>query len=149
MPRTSARWCRVAAGGPAVALLALVLGVCGRLMLVAPAADAAAPAVAGAAASAGAYVSAASVPGTVAVLDDAGPVPGCGDGSPSDEPGMSPGTPPRGGFSLYELLPALYGLRATGGGAGCGPGALPDIRPERAPPALVPPSPMDLSILRV
>ncbi|GAA4912092.1 hypothetical protein GCM10023237_35300 [Streptomyces coeruleoprunus] len=74
-------------------------------------------------------------------------VPGCGEGSASDDGGLVPAAPPR-GSSLGDLLPALYDGRGTGAG-GCATGVVAHIRPERAPPALVPPSPMDLSILRV
>lgn len=88
-----------------------------------------------------------AVPDGVAVAVAADVPPGCGDGSSPDEGGLSPAAPPR-GTTAGELLPALYEARA-GAGAGCGPGTVTAITPERAPPPLVPPSPMDLSILRV
>ncbi|MEU9705550.1 hypothetical protein [Streptomyces sp. NPDC047981] len=73
--------------------------------------------------------------------------PGCGQGTSVDG-AARPATPPRpSGFG--ELLPALAGERAAGAGAwGCDQ----DIResaPGPEPPELVPPSPVELSILRV
>jgi hypothetical protein len=73
-------------------------------------------------------------------------LPGCGEGS--GDGGLSPATPPR-GSPAHELLPALP---ATAHGAtGCsGAGdAVLDLAPERAPPALAAPGPIDLSVLRV
>ncbi|WP_236241568.1 hypothetical protein [Streptomyces sp. CC228A] len=71
----------------------------------------------------------------------------CDGGSPAGEGGLRPAAPPR-GSSAGELLPALYEARAAAA-AGCGAAVVTAITPERAPPLLAPPSPMDLSILRV
>ncbi|ORT54713.1 hypothetical protein BKD26_34170 [Streptomyces sp. CB03238] len=85
----------------------------------------------------------------VAVRADAGhgaeEAPGCG--APDDEGRSAPAVPPRSG-SLSELLPALHAARVATGAWGADETVL-DVRPERGPPPLVPPSPMDLSILRV
>ncbi|MDI9886775.1 hypothetical protein QMZ92_20955 [Streptomyces sp. HNM0645] len=72
--------------------------------------------------------------------------PGCGEGS--GDGGLSPATPPR-GSAAHELLPALP--TTAHGGAGCPAAgdALLDLAPERAPPALAAPGPIDLSVLRV
>lgn len=75
----------------------------------------------------------------------AGRVPGCG--SSDGDGGLSPALPPRSG-SLGELLSAPPVARAAAGTWGAD-AAAPDVRPERGPPPLVPPSPLDLSILRV
>ncbi|MGA4960451.1 hypothetical protein [Streptomyces lavendulocolor] len=75
----------------------------------------------------------------------AGRVPGCG--SSDDDGGLSPALPPRSG-SLGELLSAPPVARAAAGTWGAD-AAAPGVRPERGPPPLVPPSPLDLSILRV
>ncbi|MBT2528559.1 hypothetical protein J7E91_24920 [Streptomyces sp. ISL-99] len=75
----------------------------------------------------------------------------------SDEPGCreshrdgmanTPAAPPRGG-AAYELMPALHEARA--GAASWGADALaPHPSPEHRPPPLDPPTPIDLSILRV
>ncbi|NUL04090.1 hypothetical protein HRW07_12760 [Streptomyces lunaelactis] len=81
------------------------------------------------------------------VVADAGRAPGCGKGAPDQDRGAHPGTPPRGGTS-YELLPALYDAHGASASR-CQDGTTLDITPERGPPPLVPPSPVDLSILRV
>ncbi|WP_171053018.1 hypothetical protein [Streptomyces marianii] len=72
--------------------------------------------------------------------------PGCGEGSADG--GLSPATPPR-GSAAHELLPALP--TTAHGGAGCpaAEDAVLDLAPERAPPALAAPGPIDLSVLRV
>ncbi|WP_157855891.1 hypothetical protein [Streptomyces aureocirculatus] len=73
-------------------------------------------------------------------------VPGCGR-SPKDD-GQRPAAPPR--FpSSYELLPALYDNRAATSSAWGADQAVLCLMPGRAPPGLVPPSPIDLSVLRV
>ncbi|MEU8958719.1 hypothetical protein AB0C93_30995 [Streptomyces sp. NPDC048518] len=74
------------------------------------------------------------------------PGPGCGKGSPQDADHV-PGTPARTG-AAQELLPALYDAHAATGACGVGRPVL-SPAPGRAPPALDPPSPMDLSVLRV
>ena len=79
----------------------------------------------------------------------AGPVqsPGCGRSTDGDDSGAHPGTPPR-GASAYELLPALH---QTGGPASpAAPGqAFLDVSPLPVLPAPAPPSPVELSVLRV
>lgn len=72
--------------------------------------------------------------------------PGCGKGTDRDAD-QPPGTPQRPG-AAYELLPALHDARAAGGSWGADQAVL-LVAPGRAPPALTPPSPIDLSILRV
>lgn len=73
--------------------------------------------------------------------------PGCGQGHPADEGAAGPVVPPR-AHGFGELLPALVGARE-----GCADGALDEGPAEatrgREPPALVAPSPVELSILRV
>ncbi|MFJ8697546.1 hypothetical protein ACIRED_32335, partial [Streptomyces roseolilacinus] len=76
-----------------------------------------------------------------------GRTPGCRDDSGSDG-GLAPAAPPR-GLSSGELLPAPHDARGAAAGAGWGAWEPAATGPGRAPPALVPPSPMDLSILRV
>ncbi|MDJ0463520.1 hypothetical protein [Streptomyces sp. H27-C3] len=73
-------------------------------------------------------------------------VPGCGE-SPGGDSGTGPGTPAR-GSSSYELLHALYDARAASGPWGADP-VLPAAEPDRGPLPLDPPSPIDLSVLRV
>ncbi|MGW7367464.1 hypothetical protein ACWGI8_29595 [Streptomyces sp. NPDC054841] len=86
-------------------------------------------------------------PTVVAVPAGDGQAPGCGRGS-QDDGGLSPATPPR-GSSSYELLPALQ--TAAHGAAGCWAvdEAVLAVAPERGPPPVAAPSPMDLSVLRV
>ncbi|WP_306335484.1 hypothetical protein [Streptomyces sp. KL118A] len=72
--------------------------------------------------------------------------PGCGKGTDRDAD-QPPGTPQRPG-TAYELLPALHDTRAASGSWGADQAVL-LVAPGRAPPALTPPSPIDLSILRV
>ncbi|GAA2790239.1 hypothetical protein [Streptomyces showdoensis] len=73
--------------------------------------------------------------------------PGCGQGHPADEGAAGPVVPPR-SHGFGELLPALLGARG-----GCATWAVDEGPAEatrgREPPALVPPSPVELSILRV
>ncbi|WP_151898243.1 hypothetical protein [Streptomyces sp. C8S0] len=71
----------------------------------------------------------------------------CDGGAASGEGGLRPAAPPR-GSSAAELLPALHEARSAAA-AGCGAAVVTAITPERAPPLLAPPSPQDLSILRV
>lgn len=135
MPRTRDRRCRphgrcrAAVGVSALVAVLLALVVCAR-----PGAMEASD-------------GAVSVSPAAVAAPGHGMPPGCGDGSASDDGGLAPVSPPR-GTSPSELLPALYDARGAGG-AGCGAEASLAIMPERAPPELVPPSPMDLSILRV
>ncbi|MEE1754148.1 hypothetical protein [Streptomyces sp. SP18CS02] len=76
-----------------------------------------------------------------------GQPPGCGEDSSSEAGGLRPAAPPRSATSC-ELLPALYDARVASG-AWAPDGTIVDVRPERAPPPLAAPSPVDLSILRV
>ncbi|MFD3941734.1 hypothetical protein [Streptomyces sp. NPDC058579] len=82
---------------------------------------------------------------SVAVAGSASP--GCGQGKSVDG-AARPATPPRpSGFG--ELLPVLAGERAAGAGAwGCDQDIC-ELSPGPEPPELVPPSPVELSILRV
>lgn len=79
----------------------------------------------------------------------AGPVQssGCGPRSDADDSGVRPGTPPR-GSSAYELLPALH--RTGGSASPAAPGqAFLDVSPLPVLPPPAPPSPVELSVLRV
>ncbi|MEV6397079.1 hypothetical protein AB0M39_20225 [Streptomyces sp. NPDC051907] len=76
-----------------------------------------------------------------------GQAPGCGQGAPDDFSGAHPAAPPR-GFSAYELLPALHDAHGVSGGCSQEQTVL-DVPPGRGPPPLDPPSPVELSILRV
>lgn len=86
--------------------------------------------------------------GEVSVPAAGGPVPGCGHRDPAEAGAGGPAVPPRAqGFA--ELLPALTADRAPGAAAwGAGPEAG-HPAPGREPPELVPPSPLELSVLRV
>ncbi|WP_370413961.1 hypothetical protein [Streptomyces fradiae] len=78
----------------------------------------------------------------------AGPAaPGCGQSHGAEEGAAAPAVPPR-GHAFGELLPALAGERTPCGAWGAGQDVV-DVRAGRSPPELVPPSPMELSILRV
>ncbi|MFI6092538.1 hypothetical protein [Streptomyces sp. NPDC051218] len=84
---------------------------------------------------------------TVSVQADASAgAPGCGKGGQQDA-GQVPAAPPR-SSSAYELLPALHQAHAASGAWGLGQ-TVPALTPERGPPPLAPPTPIDLSILRV
>ncbi|OEJ95300.1 hypothetical protein [Streptomyces thermolilacinus] len=74
--------------------------------------------------------------------------PGCRDDSGTRDGGLAPAAPPR-TLTLADLLPAPPDARGGGGCAGWAAFESAATGPERAPLALVPPSPMDLSILRV
>ncbi|MFE1232215.1 hypothetical protein [Streptomyces sp. NPDC058745] len=130
------------------ALVGLVLGAlaCGA----GPAAAVTAPAAAAPAEAAG---PAASTPGapSAAVTDapvataGGGASPGCGERHAVDGAAL-PAAPPR-PAGLGELLSLLAGARAAGGwGADQ---VVRDLPPGPEPPELVPPSPVELSILRV
>ncbi|GGW46002.1 hypothetical protein [Streptomyces xantholiticus] len=77
-----------------------------------------------------------------------GPVqsPGCGRSAAGNDSGAHPGTTPRGG-SVYELLPAPHQTGGPALPAGHGRVFL-DVSPLTEPPP-APPSPVDLSVLRV
>ncbi|QEU93346.1 hypothetical protein CP970_22640 [Streptomyces kanamyceticus] len=72
--------------------------------------------------------------------------PGCGKGGQHDAE-QRPASPPR-PSSAYELLPALVQAHGTSGSWGEDQAVL-GLNPVRGPPELEPPSPVDLSILRV
>ncbi|MEU8622019.1 hypothetical protein [Streptomyces sp. NPDC048623] len=91
-----------------------------------------------------------TVPGTAekATAVSAGPAgPGCGQSHGAEEGAAAPAVPPR-GHAFGELLPALAGERMPCGGVGADQDVA-DVRAGRAPPERVPPSPVELSILRV
>lgn len=133
MPIGRDRRCRL------VVTASLLLGLLGALLGCLGGTAAAAPGV-----FAGADRDAAAVP---AATLGPGQSQGCGKGVDDADSGAHPGTPPRGG-SAYELLPALHET-------GCS--ALPavpdsaflDASPLPASAPLAPPSPVDLSVLRV
>ncbi|MEV5978983.1 hypothetical protein [Streptomyces sp. NPDC052114] len=126
---------------PLLGVLLVVLGVfcAGPATAVAGPSGAVAPAVTVPVAPAGDDAPLAQEP-------DGHGVPGCGKGGRQDADHV-PGTPARSGAS-YELLPALYDAHAAPGAWGVDQAVL-AMAPGRAPPALDPPSPIDLSILRV
>ncbi|MFI1810849.1 hypothetical protein ACH414_10975 [Streptomyces sp. NPDC020422] len=73
--------------------------------------------------------------------------PGCGQGHPADEGAAGPVVPPR-AHGFGELLPALVQARDGCASLAADEGPAEATR-GREPPALVPPSPVELSILRV
>ncbi|MFD9970672.1 hypothetical protein ACFWYA_21425 [Streptomyces sp. NPDC059011] len=159
MPSPSSRWHRALA---VVAALTAVLA--GALLCVgsSAAADigdatgAAPPRVAvvasgavappAAVARSGAVATRFAVPPPAATAGGEHRAPGCGEGS--GDGGLNPATPPR-GSAAHELLPALPTTAHGGSGCPAAAGAVPDLAPERDPPALATPGPIDLSVLRV
>ncbi|MFD5328140.1 hypothetical protein [Streptomyces sp. NPDC127092] len=125
------------------ALVGLVLGllVCGAAAGAPAGASAGAPAVR--AVQAGHEVRAGDVP--LAATAPAGP--GCGQGHGGEEGAATPAVPPR-PHGFGELLPALAGERTPCGGWGADQDVA-DAVPGPEPPELVPPSPVELSVLRV
>ncbi|CAL9485294.1 hypothetical protein [Streptomyces sp. enrichment culture] len=91
---------------------------------------------------------AASRPHPVAAPAREGRPPGCRGDSRADDGGLAPAAPPR-GLTAGDLLPAPHDARGAFGCAGWTPREPGATGPGRAPPPLAPPSPMDLSILRV
>ncbi|MFJ6249637.1 MULTISPECIES: hypothetical protein [unclassified Streptomyces] len=96
----------------------------------------------------------ASAPAGPSVPSAGPPVSAPGDGVPGCDPGRSvvagadgPVVPPR-AHGFAELLPALAADRAPGG-ARCVAADGREPAPGREPPDLVPPSPVELSVLRV
>ncbi|MEU2234451.1 hypothetical protein [Streptomyces vietnamensis] len=94
----------------------------------------------------GCGASSSTAPGAAPVVLGAA-VPGCDPGRPADEGAAGPVVPPR-AHGFAELLPALAADRLP-----CGV-RLPDradpaASPGREPPARVPPSHVELSVLRV
>ncbi|MET9516360.1 hypothetical protein [Streptomyces sp. NPDC002994] len=104
--------------------------------------------------AAGAPVATGAVVAVVAVVAPEGspsagerePGPGCREPG-GDGVGSVPAAPGRSG-AAYELLPALYDARAGAGSWGA-EALVPDLAPDHWPPPVAPPTPMDLSILRV
>ncbi|WP_418957902.1 hypothetical protein [Streptomyces tritici] len=97
-------------------------------------------------ASAGTHAAAAAVAAVADVTADPGE-PGCGRGHPAGEGAAGPVVPPRvQGFG--ELLPALVAGRPVRG-HGAADVLVRDLAPGPEPPELVPPSPPELSVLRV
>ncbi|MFD9909544.1 hypothetical protein [Streptomyces sp. NPDC059063] len=130
LSRARTRWC------PLVALLLVVLGaLCGPAAAAERSTPPAAPAAPAAAAAP--FVQGADGHG----------VPGCGQGGDQDL-GQRPAVPPRPGPS-YELPLAPYDVRAQAGVWGADQAVHAAACALRAPPPLVPPSPVDLSVLRV
>ncbi|MFF5934811.1 hypothetical protein [Streptomyces sp. NPDC012508] len=94
----------------------------------------------------GAGTAVASLPEAAAPVAAGSVTPGCGQGHAVDG-AARPATPPRpNGFG--ELLPTLAGERAAGGVCGADQ-VIRELLPGPEPPELVPPSPVELSILRV
>ncbi|MER7517022.1 hypothetical protein [Streptomyces sp. NPDC126499] len=85
--------------------------------------------------------------GTIQVAAPGSANPGCGEGHGGDEGAAGPAVPPR-SHGLGELLSALAADRSSCGGWG-GDADVRETVPGPAPPGLVPPSPVELSILRV
>ncbi|MFD0369522.1 hypothetical protein [Streptomyces sp. NPDC127114] len=134
------------------ALVGLVLGllVCGAAAGApsgAPA-GASAGAPAGRAVQAGHEVRAGDAPVAATAPAPTAPAgPGCGQGHGEEEGAATPAVPPR-PHGFGELLPALAGERTPCGGWGADQD-LADAVPGPEPPELVPPSPVELSVLRV
>ncbi|WP_172382974.1 hypothetical protein [Streptomyces sp. MNP-20] len=74
-------------------------------------------------------------------------VPGCGRSDASDL-GQRPAVPPRQGPG-YELPPSAYAARVVDYDSWGSEPAVRAVASLRAPPPLTPPSPVDLSVLRV
>ncbi|MEU6677276.1 hypothetical protein [Streptomyces sp. NPDC046853] len=85
-------------------------------------------------------------PAATSLVHEADSVPGCGKGGQQDSGGR-PVSPPR-PSSAHELLPALYEAHAATGSWGADQAFL-AVTPGRAPPVLAPPTPIELSVLRV
>ncbi|MER8072461.1 hypothetical protein ABTZ59_29655 [Streptomyces sp. NPDC094034] len=123
--------------GMLVALLFCLPSAAGAVGTVVAAETAGTAATAGAAGAAGTE--------TVTGADGyGGRAPGCGRGD-RDDAGTPPLAPARGGF-VHELLPALYDARDSAGAWGI-PQAVLAVIPDRGPPPVAAPSPIDLSVL--
>ncbi|AVH96366.1 hypothetical protein GCM10010497_41160 [Streptomyces cinereoruber] len=75
-------------------------------------------------------------------------VPGCDPGRPAEAGAGAPVVPPR-AHGFAELLPVLAADRAPGGVRAVVAAGARSAAPGREPPDLVPPSPVELSVLRV
>ncbi|MER6916795.1 hypothetical protein ABT354_34540 [Streptomyces sp. NPDC000594] len=74
---------------------------------------------------------------------------GCGKGAPEDDRGAHPSPPPRSPYPYpYEQAPPECAAHGTGALA-VGDGPAPGVLPDRGPPPLPPPTPEELSVLRV
>lgn len=104
------------------------------------------PATGGVPAAAEAPVAAGAVAAPEAASSAGEREPGCREPG-RDGVGSVPVAPGRGG-SAYELLPALHDARAGAGSWGADALA-PGLAPDHWPPPQAPPTPMELSILRV
>ncbi|MEU4255663.1 hypothetical protein AB0B42_20180 [Streptomyces fradiae] len=139
-------------GGRAMAgedrVLAVGAGVSGAAVGPFRRAAPAVPAAVGTAATGPASGVPAAAGAAVGPVDGESRTPGCRDGSGARDGGMAPAAPPR-GFAAGDLLAAPHDGRGDASCAGWAAWEPDPAGPERAPPALVPPSPMDLSILRV
>lgn len=139
-------------GGRAMAgedrVLAVGAGVSGAAVGPFRPAAPAVPAAVGTAATGPASGVPAAAGAAVGPVDGESRTPGCRDGSGARDGGMAPAAPPR-GFAAGDLLAAPHDGRGDASCAGWAAWEPDPAGPERAPPALVPPSPMDLSILRV
>ncbi|MFE0132234.1 hypothetical protein ACFWY6_11750 [Streptomyces sp. NPDC059037] len=122
LSRVRTRWC------PLLAVLLVVLGgFCAPAVAAQPVAKVTKPAAA------------------VQAKESAG-APGCGKSGQQDA-GQGPAAPAR-SSSAYELLPALHQAHAASGAWGADQPVL-SLTPDRGPPPLAPPTPIDLSVLRV
>ncbi|MFJ3906538.1 hypothetical protein [Streptomyces sp. NPDC090025] len=130
-----------------LALVALVLGVlvCGTVSGGGSTGTGAGAGAAGSSLNPRAQLGALGHPGPVVVVG-AG-TPGCDQGHGAEQGAAAPAVPPR-THGLADLLSSLAADRAGCPGLG-GDQDRPDARAGRAPPELVPPSPVELSILRV
>ncbi|MET9956605.1 hypothetical protein ABZ135_34350 [Streptomyces sp. NPDC006339] len=85
--------------------------------------------------------------GTLQVAAPGPAQPGCGEGHGGEEGAAGPAVPPR-SHGSGELLPAPAADRTPWGGW-AGDQAVRETAPGPSPPERVPPSPVELSILRV
>ncbi|WP_128978018.1 hypothetical protein [Streptomyces roseicoloratus] len=128
---------------PAAAVAALVGLVVGLLLFCGAGAGAAA-----APAGQPREVAVAAAPGEAAVAAVSGPAgPGCGQDHGGDQGAATPAVPPR-SHALGELLPAPAGERTPCGGWGADQDEAATV-PGPEPPELVPPTHVELSVLRV
>ncbi|MFI9119109.1 hypothetical protein ACIGW0_06850 [Streptomyces bikiniensis] len=129
------------------ALLGVVLGL---LVWGVPGERAAASAVATASVVSATPVTPAvsAIPVTSVVSAPGAVVPGCDPGRPAEAGDGAPVVPPR-AHGFAELLPVLAADRTPGGVRAVVAAGARSAAPGREPPDLVPPSPVELSVLRV